>query len=128
MASRLFGNFEYNVVGPVAASAFKESLLEFYSKNAERPSIRWVDDVPQNRNGMIDTVTGEILLNNHIRNRFPQLAEGVEVEELVHFKQLSKSELLGQYITALQERAMEDEIEGLMTQNGFKVFDPLTDR
>ncbi|HVA46134.1 MAG TPA: hypothetical protein VNH11_07150 [Pirellulales bacterium] len=113
---------------PVKASAFKQSLLEFYNKTAKRPSIRWVDNVPGNRNGMIDTVTGEILLNNDIRNRFPQLADGVEVEELLHFKQLSKQQLLGKPIAGAQERAMENEIEGLMTQNGFKAFDPFAKR
>src|SRR6185437_518151 len=40
MVSGLFGNFEYKVIDPVKASAFKQSLLDFYKKNAERPSIR----------------------------------------------------------------------------------------
>lgn len=123
----LFGNYEYKVADPAKAFAFKASLLDFYNRNAERPSIRWVDHVPGDRNGMIDTVTGEILLNNDIQSRFPQLADGAEVEELLHFKQLAERQLLGKRITGAQERAMENEIEELLTQNGFEVFDPFSD-
>lgn len=124
----LFGNYEYKVADPAKAFAFKASLLDFYNRHAERPSIRWVDHVPGDRNGMIDTLTGEILLNNDIQSRFPQLADGAEVEELLHFKQLSERQLLGRRITGAQERAMENEIEELMVQNGFEVFDPLSHR
>ena len=121
----LFGHNEYVVADTAKAGKVKESLEAFYKAKAPKgASIKWVDNVPGGRNGLINTETGEILLSKDLLIKYPQLADGVLVEELQHFHQLQSRGWIGRALTAEENALLEKEVVQRMQRSGFKIFDP----
>jgi hypothetical protein len=122
--SKLFGSNEYAVADAAKAAKVRQALEAYYKENAPPgASIKWVDNVPGGRNGLINTQTGEILLSNELRTQFPHLAEGTLVEELQHFHQLQARGWLGRNVTGAEEALLEQEVVQRMQRSGFKIFD-----
>lgn len=122
---QLFGHNEYVVVDPAKAAKVRESLEKFYKANAPKgATIRWVDNVPNGRKGMIDTITGDILLDKDLLARYPHLADGVLVEELQHFHQLKSRGWFGRALDEAENKLMEDEVVERIRRSGFEIFDP----
>ncbi len=118
---KLFGWYEYVVANATKATAAQKELLQFYKTHAKNPSIEWVANIPGNKNGYIDTVTGKIFLNKALQEeKYAHLAAGVEIEELLHFKQLYDRGWIGRQLTKAESNELEKEVVGLIKYSGFK--------
>ena len=121
------GTHTYTVVDQEKATKFADGLYEYFQRHSAG-SIKFVDETPSGRPGEFVPESGDILIDSNIgRNRIQrEEAFGTATEELIHFKQFHERNLLykrSKYITDELIMNLENEIEPIMTRNGFKSYE-----
>ena len=108
---------EYIVSNEEKAQRTFTELLDYYFQYGKNRSIEYVN-LP-NCNGIIDTVTGEIQLDESLLGKFSNLHDGALIEELWHFYQLSTQGLLGRLLIDGELQQLETEVVGYILNSGF---------
>jgi hypothetical protein len=122
----LAGHNEYVIADAAKAARVKEVLMGFFTRNSPNPVIKWVRDLVVDgvkRDAVLDTVTGEILIEEALKDaKYAHLVEGYLIEELQHFHQVFTKGLFGRALTAAEQSLLESEVVQRILKSGFQIF------